>query len=471
MNCEKIPTFPLRNRISFCAIYSIVEAIFAPAVPSAFQLLSVNRHSFVDTSVPVLRSLSHMNSRSLRRFIVAVILLAAISPVRSEPPSLHSHREFKIGVLVSLTGSWNSLGQNTVAALQLANEQLQATAKAEHGGYRFHSFVRDTQLDPAKALAAIQDLDKRGVKIVIGPQSSSEVAMIKSYADAHNILVISQGSTASSLAIAGDNIFRFCPNDKREAAAIVALMQHDGIHAIVPLWRNDAGNNGLHDSVKAAFENIGGTVTSGFQYQPTTTDFSAATASVASQIQSLVTAGADPNSIAIYLAAFDEAVDVFHSAAANSTLSSARWYGSDGVALSAALTGDASASAFAASAYYPNPTFGLDDALQELWQPVADAIEARTGITPDAFALSAYDALFVVERALRVTGNLKDFSSFKSAFVDAANAYSGVTGSTALDTAGDRLSADFDFWAVRQVNGTFSWVRIGTYTNGTITLF
>jgi len=412
-----------------------------------------------------------MNSRSLRRFILSVLLLAAINPLRSEQPPLHSHREFKIGVLASLTGSGNSLGQDTVAALQIATDQLDAEAKANQGGYRFHLFVRDTQQDPVKALAAIKDLDKRGVQIIVGPQTSAEVAMIKPFADAHNILVISQGSTASSLAIAGDNIFRFCPNDKREAAAIVALMQHDGIHAIVPLWRNDAGNNGLHDSVKAAFENIGGTVTSGFQYQPTTTDFSAATASVASQIQSLVTAGADPNSIAIYLAAFDEAVGVFHSAAANFTLSSARWYGSDGVALSAALTGDASASAFAASAYYPNPTFGLDDALQKLWQPVANAIEARTGITPDAFALSAYDALFVVERALRVTGNLKDFASFKSAFVDAANAYSGVTGSTALDTAGDRLSANFDFWAVRQVNGTFSWVRIGTYTNGTITLF
>jgi len=412
-----------------------------------------------------------MNSRSLRRFILSVLLLAAINPLCSEQPPLHSHREFKIGVLASLTGSGNSLGQDTVAALQIATDQLDAEAKANQGGYRFHLFVRDTQQDPVKALAAIKDLDKRGVQIIVGPQTSAEVAMIKPFADAHNILVISQGSTASSLAIAGDNIFRFCPNDKREAAAIVALMQHDGIHAIVPLWRNDAGNNGLHDSVKAAFENIGGTVTSGFQYQPTTTDFSAATASVASQIQSLVTAGADPNSIAIYLAAFDEAVGVFHSAAANFTLSSARWYGSDGVALSAALTGDASASAFAASAYYPSPTFGLDDALQKLWQPVANAIEARTGITPDAFALSAYDALFVVERALRVTGNLKDFSSFKSAFVDAANAYSGVTGSTALDTAGDRLSADFDFWAVRQVNGTLSWVRIGTYTNGTITLF
>ena len=103
--------------------------------------------------------------------------------------------------------------------------------------------------DPQQALQAIQDLSARGVKIIIGPQTSSEVAMIKPFADAHNILVISQGSTASSLAIPGDNIFRFCPNDRREAEALVALLQHDGIRAIVPLWRNDAGNNGLHVAV------------------------------------------------------------------------------------------------------------------------------------------------------------------------------------------------------------------------------
>src|SRR5436190_18558399 len=403
--------------------------------------------------------------------VVCTLLFAAITPLRSEQPPANSRREFKIGLLVSLTGSWNSLGQNTAAALQIANDQLKVAAKAEHGGYRFKLFVRDTALDPARALAAIQDLDKRGVKIVIGPQSSSEVAMIKPYADAHNILVISQGSTASSLAISGDNIFRFCPNDMREAEAIVALMWHDGIRTIVPLWRNDAGNNGLHDSVKADFENMGGTVATGYQYQPTTTDFSAATTSVASQFSTLLIAGADPDSVAIYLAAFDEVVGVFHSAASNSTLSSTHWYGSDGVALSAALTGDASAAAFAASAGYPNPTFGLPDALQNLWQPVANAIEARTGITADAFALSAYDALFVVEQALQDAGNLKDFARFKAAFVNTANAYSGVTGSTALDSAGDRLNADFDFWAIRLTNGSYGWARIGTYTDGTLTLF
>ena len=410
-----------------------------------------------------------MKSRFLC-LVICTLALGSINLLYGQQPA-NSRRVFKVGVLASLTGSGSSLGQDTVAALEIAADQLDAEAKANHGGYRFHLLVRDTEQDPVKALAAVKDLDQRGVHIIIGPQTSSEVAMIKPYADAHDILIISQGSTASSLSIAGDNIFRFCPNDVREAEAVVALMQHDRIQWIVPLWRNDAGNNGLHDSVKAAFENVGGMVSSGFQYQPTATDFSAATTTVASQIQSLVTAGADPNRVAIYSAAFDEIVGVFHSAAANATLSSTHWYGSDGVALSAALTGDASAAAFAATAYYPNPTFGLDPALQNLWQPIANEIEARTGIAPDAFALSAYDALFVVERALQSAGNLKDFAAFKAAFVEAANAYSGITGSTALDPAGDRLSGDFDFWAVRQVSGSFNWVRIGAYRNGTITLF
>jgi branched-chain amino acid transport system substrate-binding protein len=380
---------------------------------------------------------------------------------------LHSQREFRVGVLVSLTGSWSSLGQNTVAALQIATKQLEATARVQHGGYRFRLLVRDTQLDPSQALEAIKDLDKRGVKIVIGLQSSAEVAMIKPYADAHNMLVISQGSTASSLAIPGDNIFRFCPNDTREAEPIVALMWHDGIRTIAPLWRNDAGNNGLHDSVQSAFQSLGGAVTPGYRYEPTTADFSAATTAVSTQ----VAAASDASTTAVYLAAFDEVVDIFHSAQTSDTLSSTTWYGSDGVALSAALLADSTAAAFAANAGYPNPIFGLDDALQSKWQPISDAIEARTGITPDAFALSAYDALFVVQRALQNSGDTKIFGNFKAAFVNEANAYVGITGSTALDSAGDRLNGNFDFWAVRLENGSYDWVRIGSYANGTLTLF
>jgi branched-chain amino acid transport system substrate-binding protein len=97
--------------------------------------------------------------------------------------------------------------------------------------------------------------------------------------------------------------------------------------------------------------------------------------------------------------------------------------------------------------------------------------EAQTGITPDAFALSAYDALFVVQRALEDARGTKNFANFKAAFVNEADAYVGVTGSTALDAAGDRLNGDFDFWAIRLQNGSYGWMRVGTYRNGTLTLF
>jgi len=406
-----------------------------------------------------------MNFRFFFRTLTccALVFFLADRAAGGQSARLHSQRVFKVGVLATLTGSGSSLGIDTVAALQIAEEQLVADAISQHGGYRFKFFVRDTQHDPSKALQAIQDLDKRGVQIIIGPQTSSEVRMIKPYADAHNIIVVSQGSTASSLSIVGDNIFRLCPDDTREAEAIVALMLHDGISNIVPLWRNDAGNNGLHDSVQTQFQMHGRTVASGFRYEPTTTDFSAAITSIASQV------GAGGSTIAVYLAAFDEVVDIFHAAQSNSTLLDTAWYGSDGVALSAALTGDAAAAAFAARASvgYPNPTFGLPDSLQSEWQPISNEIEARTGITPDAFALSTYDALFVIQRALEDVGDLKNFAAFKLAFVSEADAYTGITGSMALNSAGDRANGDFDFWAVR--NDT--WVRIGTYSNGTLTLF
>jgi len=150
-----------------------------------------------------------MNIRIVLRVIVCGLVVAFIGQAGADQSAqLHSQRVFKIGVLATLTGSGFTLGQDTVAALQIAEEQLEADAISQHGGYRFKFFVRDTQHDPSKALEAIKDLDKRGVQIIIGPQTSSEVKMIKPYADAHNILVISQGSTASSLAIADDNIFR-----------------------------------------------------------------------------------------------------------------------------------------------------------------------------------------------------------------------------------------------------------------------
>lgn len=401
------------------------------------------------------------------RFCAACGLALVLASSTLAASNFHARKKLRLGVLISRTGLWSTLGRNTEAALEIGAAQINAQSDDEHSGYRIELLVRDTQLVPELALEALKELDQKGVRVVIGPQSSAELALLKPYADAHDILLISQGSTASSLAIAGDNVFRFCPDDRLEAQAIVALMWHDGIRTLVPFWRGDAGNDGLHDSVRAAFIARGGAVAEGYRYDPTATDFTAAIAAVSSEVAQART-NADPSTVAVYLAAFDKVADIFETASTDAVLKTTGWYGSDGVAESAALLSSPVGAVFAANVGYPNPLFGLDPNNESAWQPLATKIQQVTGVAPDAFSLAAYDALFVAYRALQQSQAGKDFAALKTAFVATANSYSGTTGSTALNAAGDRVTSNFDFWAIRPVSGSLSWTIVGRYIDGTL---
>jgi hypothetical protein len=59
-----------------------------------------------------------MKIRVILRVIVCGLLLALLIPAAKVEAAKPSKQRVKIGVLVSLTGSWSSLGKNTVAALR-----------------------------------------------------------------------------------------------------------------------------------------------------------------------------------------------------------------------------------------------------------------------------------------------------------------------------------------------------------------
>lgn len=46
--------------------------------------------------------------------------------------------------------------------------------------------------------------------------------------------------------------------------------------------------------------------------------------------------------------------------------------------------------------------------------------------------------------------------------------YWGLTGPLALDAAGDRRIADFDFWTVAESGAKVEWVRTASYAGGRI---
>lgn len=363
--------------------------------------------------------------------------------------------------LSSLTGNWSSLGNTTAAAMEIAEEDINAYLEGKGSPYRFSMTTYDTKLEASLATGFFTTSADAGHRFFIGPQSSAELAAILPLTVGRNALVISQGSTAGSLAIAGDPVFRFCPADKIEGAAIAKTIFGQGIRGLITIARDDAGNKGLQTATGAAFTTAGGEVQALVAYGTAVTDFSTQIAAIKAQITALTTTYG-VGKVAVYLASFDECVDLFKQAATDPVLSSVRWYGGDGVALSAALIADPAAADFAIATNFFTPTFGLPDAYKTAWEPLIARIKAKTGIDPDAFGIAVYDAMWVIAKTVEagngVPANLDDLESL---FVTQANAYTGATGPTNLDTFGDRATGSFDYFGIEKAGGVYQWKLVG----------
>lgn len=415
---------------------------------------------------------SQMKSRPKWRTGLAALALPAIVAAASLGSSCQStstepappEREVLVGGLFALTGNWTTLGKAGQASLELAVEDVNKYLAGNAAGVRFVAAIEDTKLDPEIALAKVQALKARGAQLLIGPQSSAEVERLKPFVDANDMLLVSPSSTAGTLAIVGDNVFRFTPSDSLEGVAIAAMMWADGKRVVIPVWRDDPGNAGLEKATRAAFTALGGTMLPGIK---TTGAFSAIAAQLSTQVRAAA-AQSESTKIGIYLPTFDtDAVALFEAACTDSVLGSVHWYGGDGTARAASLLGSAEAAEFAMRVGYPNPIFGLEEGARDIWQPLAARIRARSNTEPDAFALAIYDAMWVVARGYVASGATLSTEQLKKAFTTAASTHYGATGWTALNEAGDRKYGDFDYWGIRMVNGAPQWTLVAKYETRT----
>jgi branched-chain amino acid transport system substrate-binding protein len=303
-----------------------------------------------------------------------------------------------------------------------------------------------------------------GIRIVIGSGSSAEVEAVKAYADENDILVISPSSTAISLAIPGDNVFRFVPDDTHQAEAIARLMWEDGVRAVIPIWRGDIWGDDLANATKGKFEELGGTVLDGIRYNASTANFSAELESLNAKVGQAIALYDDLDSVGVHLMAFKEVVPLFIQAGEqNAIFATVKWYGSDGTALNKELISNTQAAQFAIMTGFTNPIYGGLRSEIVQYGLIEGQIRDKIGRYPETFAIAAYDALWVATLSYLATGGTNDSATLKKALPQTAGSYFGATGWTALNEAGDRKFGDYDFWAVRADNGAFLWERVARY--------
>jgi len=400
--------------------------------------------------------------RSTVVFLVCVLLSSWGDSSASD-----GEKNIVFSALLSLsgaTGALSSFGESSSAAIDLAVSDVNDYLTANATGFKIAVMEKDTKADPDTALKKAREAAAEGVKIIIGPQSSAEVETLLSWANATQVLLISPSSTAPSLAIEDDNLFRLCTDDVKQAAATAQKFAIDGRKTIIPVWRNDIYGSELLAQVQRVFNKEGEgkpkrTVTTGVSYIPDTTDFTPVAAALNSALVDALKEN-EAHEIAIYLIAFDETVDIIKQVKDDAVLSSVKWYGSDSNALNPEFTTDGDLAAFALTTQFTAPLYHVDS---DKSAAVSSKIEGVIERQPDSFALIVYDAVWVAAMAYLSAGTDADTDTLKAQIPITAEKYRGITGWTILNKAGDREYGSYSFWQVQGVDNQIQWVKVYWY--------
>lgn len=359
--------------------------------------------------------------------------------------------DIRIAALFDLSGPGRTLGQASQAAV---NEAIDLSYGQ---GVNVSVQYFDTQSDPTKAQAALSQALSDGISIFLGPQTSSEARQILPTANDAGALVISQGSTASSLAIPNDALYRMVPTDRVESRAIYDLAVLRGASAFITVNRQDTGNQGLANSFTGYADNGGSAVLANLQYPTTqTSQFSGLASEIAGIVKSF-----PKERIAVFVAGFDEVASVLAACSEESALAGVPFYGGDGSALATTVTSDQTAARFANTAgRFPNALSTIPAEFMGLAETIT---AAYGGDQVNAFALGAFDSLNILTDAYKLNPDFDAPGVRRTAFVNSADGYQGVTGDIELDQAGDRASGAYAFWGICQKSSTYQWSQVASW--------
>lgn len=387
----------------------------------------------------------------------------------SSSSSSSTPQTISVGVLAPLTGSLQHIGEGMQAALAVGLPQVNRRLTLEGQNFRLATVVKDTASDPQTALLALWALKAQGIKFVIGPVSSAECATILPVANSLGMILISPASTATSLAIADDNLFRLMPNDNSQGAGTAALMLKKGFTAVVPIWRGDVWGDDLKTSITTAFQTGGGVVLSGVRYTPGAAGYDTELDQAATQVsQALTTHGA--GKVAVVMISYPtDSVALLNSAATKPSLAQAGWFGSDASTLSPLITASATASAFAAQTNLLSPIFSREEVVLPLPGTVLidralrEKLSQQLGRQADSTTFTTWDALWLTAKTYTAGGINADTEMLKADLVTAAKSNVGLNGALVMNAAGDMNKGNYAFYSIAANGGSYAWQLKAAY--------
>ena len=372
----------------------------------------------------------------------------------SDVPGLSG--EVTIGLILPLTGDLATHGIENHAGSKFGVEEFNKHLENIGESWYLKMVSEDSATNPVIALEKLSALNAKGIGIVVGPETSSNIRNIKGYSDSNNMLLVSCCSSAPALAIPNDSVFRLVPDDRNQGTALAKLLRHEGIDVLVPVWRGDTWGDGLSRATTDSFANRGGQVEDGIRYNPESPEFSASTSLLAATVrENIEEHGADK--VAVLFLGFAEVLQFMQSASEHDALDDVRWFGPGANTKEHKLIDDPIGLDFSTKIQFTTVQFAASK--NPTYEKVQQHLTDTLGTDPNTFVHSSYDAVWIIGLTILETQST-DVSVIKEHLQEIAANYSGAIGSTKLNDAGDLAQADYEIWGIRGAE----WVHLGKYT-------
>ncbi|HJJ23402.1 MAG TPA: ABC transporter substrate-binding protein [Nitrosopumilus sp.] len=364
--------------------------------------------------------------------------------------------EVTIGLILPLTGDLATHGEENWEGSKFGVVEFNKHLEEIGAPWHLKMVSEDSATSPVIALEKLSSLNAKGISIVVGPETSSNIRNIKGYSDSNNMLLVSCCSSAPALAIPNDSVFRLVPDDSNQGAALGKLIQHEEIKVLIPVWRGDTWGDGLQEAASNSFTERGGQVDEGIRYNPESPEFSASTSLLAEKVQEYVDEYGKEN-VGVLFLGFAEILQFTQSAAEHEVLDDVRWFGPGANTKEHKLIDDPIGLEFSTNVQFT--TVQVAASKNPTYEKVQAHLIKTLGKTPNTFVHSSYDAVWIIGLAMLETQS-SDVSIIKEAIPGIAESYSGAIGSTKLNAAGDLAQANYEVWGIRGGE----WIKLGQYT-------
>lgn len=198
--------------------------------------------------------------------------------------------DVKMGVLLGFTGPIESITPHMADGAEMAFREVSESGMFLGGQSITPVRADSTCVDSSAAQAAAERMiSSDGVVAIMGADCSGvTMAVLQNVAMSAGVPMISPSATSPAFTTTDSNglFFRTAPSDARQGVVLAEIVMERGFSEVAVTYTNNDYGLGFADAFVAAFEGMGGTVTSRVAHEEARGDYSA-------EVGQLAAAGGD----------------------------------------------------------------------------------------------------------------------------------------------------------------------------------